>query len=129
MMKKDGYKVSLITCTSDTVRTLLKHCWTLGDGLLKLCAHQSQYTGHTHRPFPSSQAASVRQRFEPTETLAIRVTSQGCYRYANVFVCVCVLFVCVCACICMIVRVCACVCVCACVPVCACVCAFVCVRA
>ena len=55
--KKDGFKASLMTCTSDTVRTHLQRCRTLGEGLLKLCAHQSPYTGHTHRLFPLPQAA------------------------------------------------------------------------
>ena len=39
--KKDGFKASLMTRTSDTVRTHLQRCRTLGEGLLKLCAHQS----------------------------------------------------------------------------------------
>ena len=72
-----------MTCTSETVRTHLQRCRTLGEGLLKLCAHQSPYTGRTHRFFPSPQAASVRPRFEPTATPPSRVTSRGCYRYAN----------------------------------------------
>ena len=66
--KKDGFKASLMTCTSDTVRIHLQRCRTLGEGLLELCAHQSPYTGRTHRLFPSPQAASVRPRFEPTAT-------------------------------------------------------------
>ena len=78
--KKDGFKASLMTCTSDTVRTHLQRCRTLGEGLLKLCAHQSPYTGRTHRLFPSPQAASVRPGFEPTATPPSRVTSRGCYR-------------------------------------------------
>ena len=81
--KKDGFKASLMTCTSDTVRTHLQRCRTLGEGLLKLCAHQSPYTGRTHRLFPSPQAASVRPRLEPMVTPPSRVTSRGCYRYAN----------------------------------------------
>ena len=72
-----------MTCTSNTVRTHLQRCRTLGEGLLKLCAHQSPYTGRTHRLFPSQQAASVRLRFEPTATPPSRVTSRGCYHYAN----------------------------------------------
>ena len=82
-LKKDGFKVSLMTRTSDTVRTHLQRYRTLGEGLLKLCAHQSPYTGRTHRLFPSPQAASVHPRFEPTATPPSRVTSRGCYRYAN----------------------------------------------
>ena len=80
-MKKDGFKASLMTCklTADTVRTHLQRCRTLGKGLLKLCAHQSPYTGRTHRLFPSPQAASVHLRFEPTVTPPSRVTSRGCY--------------------------------------------------
>ena len=81
--KKDGFKASLMTRTSDTVRTHLQRFRALGEGLLKLCAHQSPYTGRTHRLFPSPQAASVRPRFEPTATPPSRVTSRGCYRYAN----------------------------------------------
>ena len=81
--KKDGFKASLMTCTSDTVRTHLQRCRTLGEGLLKLCAHQSPYTGRTHRLFPLPQAASVRPRIEPTATPPSRATSRGCYRYAN----------------------------------------------
>ena len=69
-----------MTCTSDTVET---RCRTLGEGLLKLCAHQSPYTGRTHTLFPSPQAASVHPRFEPTATPPSRATSRGCYRYAN----------------------------------------------
>ena len=72
-----------MTRTSDTVRTHLQRCRTLGEGLLKLCAHQSPYTGRTHRLFPPPQAASVRPRFEPTATPPSRATSRGCYRYAN----------------------------------------------
>ena len=72
-----------MTRTSDTVRTHLQRCRTLGEGLLKLCAHQSPYTGCTHRLFPPPQAASVRPRFEPTATPPSRVISRGCYRYAN----------------------------------------------
>ena len=72
-----------MTSTSDTVRTHLQRCRTLGEGLLKLCAHQSPYTGRTHRLFPSPQAASVRPRFEPTATPPSRAISQGCYRCAN----------------------------------------------
>ena len=83
MEKKDGFKASLMTCTSDTVRTHLQSCRTLSEGLLKLCAHQSPYTGRAHRFPPSPQAASVRPRFEPTATPPSRVTSRGCYRYAN----------------------------------------------
>ena len=52
-----------------------------GSFFLKLCAHQSPYTGRTHRLFPSPQAATVRPRFEPTATPPSRVTSRGCYRY------------------------------------------------
>ena len=81
--KKDGFKASLMTCTSDTVRTHLQRCRPLGEGLLKLYAHQSPYTGRTHTLLPSPQAASVRQRFEPTATPPSRATSRGCYRYAN----------------------------------------------
>ena len=73
----------IMTCTSDTVRTHLQRCRTLGEGLLKLCAHPSPYTGRTRRLFPSPQAASVRPRFEPTATPPSRATSRGCYRYAN----------------------------------------------
>ena len=69
--------------TSDTVRTHLQRCRTLGEGLLKLCAHQSPYTGRTHRLFPPPQAASVRPSFGPTATPPSRATSRGCYRYAN----------------------------------------------
>ena len=72
-----------MTRTSDTVRTHLQRCRTLGEGLLKLCAHQSPYTGRTHRLFPPPQAASVRPRFEPTATPPSRATSRGCYRYGN----------------------------------------------
>ena len=72
-----------MTRTSDTVRTHLQRCRTLGEGLLKLCAHQIPYTGRTHRLFPSPQAASVRPRFEPAATPPSRATSRGCYRYAN----------------------------------------------
>ena len=72
-----------MTRTSDTVRTHLQRYRTLGEGLLKLCAHQSPYTGRTHRLFPPPQVASVRPRFEPTATPPSRVTSRGCYRYAN----------------------------------------------
>ena len=81
--KKDGFKASLMTCTSDTALTHLQRCRTLGEGLLKLCAHQSPYTGRTQRLFPSPQAASVRPRFEPTATPPSLVTSRGCYRYPN----------------------------------------------
>ena len=81
--KKDGFKASLMTRTSDTVRINLQRCRTLGEGLLKLCAHQSPYTGRTHRLFPPPQAASVRRRFKPTATPPSRVTSRGYYRYAN----------------------------------------------
>ena len=49
--------------TSDTVRTHLQRCQTLGEGLLKLCAHQSPYTGCTHIHFPPLEAASMRPRF------------------------------------------------------------------
>ena len=83
LLKKDGFKASLMTRTSDTVRTHLQRCRTLGEGLLKLCAHQSPYTGRTHRLFPPPQAASVRPRFEHTATPPSRATSRGCYRYAN----------------------------------------------
>ena len=76
--EKDGFKASLMTRTSDTVRTHLQRCRTLGEGLLKLCAHQSPYTGRTHRLFPPPQAASVRPRFEPTATPPSRTTSRGC---------------------------------------------------
>ena len=72
-----------MTRISDTVRTHLQRCRTLGEGLLKLCAHQSPYTGRTHRLFPPPQAASVRPSFEPTATPPSRATSRGCYRYAN----------------------------------------------
>ena len=72
-----------MTRTSDTVPIHLQRCRTLGEDLLKLCAHQSPYTGRTHRLFPLPQAASVRPRFEPTATPPSRVTSRGCYRYAN----------------------------------------------
>ena len=50
--KKDGFKASFMTRTSDTVRTHLQRCRALGEGLLKLCAHQSPYTGRAHRLFP-----------------------------------------------------------------------------
>ena len=65
-----------MTRTSDTVRTHLQRCRTLGEGLLKLCAHQSPYTGRTHRLFPPPQAASVHPRFEPTATSPSRATSR-----------------------------------------------------
>ena len=41
VLKKDGFKASLMTCTSDTVRTHLQRCWILGEVLLKQCAHQT----------------------------------------------------------------------------------------
>ena len=44
MSRNDGFKVSLMTHTPDTVRTHLQRCQTLGEGLLKLCAHQRPYT-------------------------------------------------------------------------------------
>ena len=72
-----------MTRTSDTVRTHLQRYRTLGEGLLKLCAHQSPYTGRTHRLFPPPQAANVRPSFEPTATPPSRATSRGCYRYAT----------------------------------------------
>ena len=81
--KKDGFKASLMTRASDTVRTHLQRCRTLGEGLLKLCAHQSPYTGRTHILFPPPQAASVRPSFEPTATPPSWATSRGYYRYAN----------------------------------------------
>ena len=125
-----------MTRTSDTVRTHLQRCRTLVEGLLKLCSHQSPYTGRTHRLFPPPQAASVRPSFEPTATPPSRATSRGCYRYANppplcmgacVSSCVreCMLayaHACVCACVYVWVYVyvfaCACVCVCGCACVC-----------
>ena len=81
--KKDGFKASLMTRTSDTVRTHLQRCRTLGEGLLKLCAHQSPYTGRTNRLFPLPHAATVRPSFESTATPPSRATIRGCYRYAN----------------------------------------------
>ena len=39
-----------MTRTSDTVRTHLQRCRTLGEGLLKLCAHQT-HTQAVHTDF------------------------------------------------------------------------------
>ena len=57
-LKKDGFKASLMTCTSDTVRTHIQRCGTTaGEGLLKLCARPKPVTqavshrlSHHHRP-------------------------------------------------------------------------------
>ena len=68
--KKDGFKARSVIRTSDTVRTHLQRCRSLGEDLLKPCAHQNPYTGRTYRlsPPPPPQAASLRPRFEPTAT-------------------------------------------------------------
>ena len=76
-----------------------------------------------HRPFtqtfPSPQASSVRLRFEPTATPPSRMTSRGCYRYANPPPLLMGARVCSCKRVCM--RACVHACVCACVRVCVCV--------
>ena len=40
---KDGFKASLMTSTSDTVRTHLQRCRTLGEGLLKVMSPYIRY--------------------------------------------------------------------------------------
>ena len=48
LSKKDGFKAIFMIRASDTVGTYPQRCQTLGEGLLKPCAHQSPYTGCTH---------------------------------------------------------------------------------
>ena len=89
-----------MTRTTDTVRTHLQRCRTLGEGLLKLCAHQSPYTGRTHRLVYLWDRACVQACVCACVCMRALVCMRLCVR------------ACVCVCACLFGRVCLCVSVC-----------------
>ena len=116
-----------MTCTSDTVRTHLQRCRTLGEGLLNLCAHHTHtqavhidLSPHRRSPAcvrdlnPRQLRLAERQVGDVTATPIHHPSCMRAYMRACVRVCAC-LWECMCECVRACLSTCFCTSVCVCV--------------